>query len=333
MEPILTKVPGSLGYGRWDAPAWFVGMESGGNDTWTPLVRAFLSFEGRPHSDEDVAAALSDDWGSADGRTAVIELAALRTRDRGRILEVAEHIATDAPRFALFYGRSHKEAYERIAGTFGSEDWVWRGSTLCVLTVHPAYRYTPGPEYWIALGMWLKTTGQAGPGAEVAPCPQPPPKERPPKVEAAERPARAPRPPRTPPVMLEGSEFEIKRGDRIVGRVLYDGTNVRVERGDEAAGFVPIGSYERATRPQFARKLEEIRAVFPQWSQFQFNNPGSVRVVWRAAAFVPAFEPPSRAARHGCSIVEENGVEVARIYKLSAGGAVWVQRGSGNVGR
>lgn len=45
-------------------------------DTWGPLIRTLLMFEGRPATDLDVARYQHDDWGSKEGEAALIELSA-----------------------------------------------------------------------------------------------------------------------------------------------------------------------------------------------------------------------------------------------------------------
>ena len=217
-----------FGYGRWDAPYWFVGMEPGGEDdpawyetwqeldpkrqglidcrdhhqraaasdpravtpwhrnsqtpiqeTWGPLIRTLLMFEGRPVTESDIARYQRDEWGSLHGDTALIELSALRASGlakkngarklyRGeRIGDIRSHLDRKARRgFALFYGLTYKKDYAEIAGSFGSDGYVWNGQTLCVLVVHPAYHYAPLEAltaYWVELAAWLRTAVEAGP--------------------------------------------------------------------------------------------------------------------------------------------------------------------------
>jgi hypothetical protein len=102
---------------------------------------------------------------------------------------------------------------------------------------------------------------------------------------------------------------------------------VRVERRDPATGvFTLLGYYENTRPAQWPRKASEIDDVFDSWSTAQITDPERVKVVWRARQWVPAFAPPPNAIASGCSIVEENGVEIARIYKLPNDRATWTLR-------
>jgi hypothetical protein len=105
------------GYGTWDAPFWFIGMEPGGSetedncrywlelgagelidcrehhlrakftdwhkhnpptqDTWRGLIRFFLAFQQKPFDLRAVSDYQERAWGAKDGATAVIELSAL----------------------------------------------------------------------------------------------------------------------------------------------------------------------------------------------------------------------------------------------------------------
>lgn len=363
-----------FGYGRWDAPYWFVGMEPGGDDdhssyeawsvldperdglidcrahhlnpqhpgwqkwhtgdpppiqkTWGPLIRSALAFEGRSHADLDVARYQRDDWGMSGGNSAIIELSALHARNLEvpvermlyrpeRIAEIRRRLAKKERGFAIFYGVSYRSEYQQIAGTFNDAGWTWSGSTLCVLVVHPAYRFAPGNEYWYELGHWLRSALEAGPHGPVSSRPM---------VPSAR--AKGPRTDKSPrsSAAIEGDEFSIVRGNNEVGRILYDQWNVRVERRLPDGGYQLIGFYER-TRPQnFRRKFGEIDAIFDNWAALESARPQSVKATWRAAQFVPEFDPPTDAIRSGCAVVEEDGVEVARIFKVLPDRAVWVDR-------
>jgi hypothetical protein len=241
-----------LGYGRWDAPYWFVGMEPGGEDdlawyetwrvldpeqrglidcrdhhqraaasdpravtpwhqgspkhiqdTWGPLIRTLLTFEGRPATDLDVARYQRDEWGNLHGDSALIELSGLRASGlakriarklyrRERIGDIRSHLDRKAQRgFALFYGLTYKKDYAEIAGSFGSDGYVWNGQTLCVLVVHPAYHYASSDAlavYWVELAAWLRAAVEAGPVLPLLTRPPLPP------ISPRRRPrARAPR--------------------------------------------------------------------------------------------------------------------------------------------
>lgn len=197
-----------FGYGRWDAPYWFVGMEPGGTEdaasyeswkrlgggelidckqhhldtnfdrwhgedqhgaqpTWRRLIQTMLGFEGHNATLEDVLRCQHEGWGCEDDDTALIEVNALhapglasdldRTKYRNeRIALVPERLTEYGPVFALFYGLTYREIYERIAGTpFDTEGFVWSGKTLCVLTPHPTSHLHGKPTPWSNGDWWI----------------------------------------------------------------------------------------------------------------------------------------------------------------------------------
>lgn len=296
--------------------------------TWGPLIRLLLSYADKPHGDPDVAVYQRDHWGRSGAENAVVELSALHARsldvqvDRAKfrnewIAEIKRRLQTRHPKFTLFYGASYRPYYARIADTFNSEGYAWNGSTLCVLTQHPTPRFRPAapPDYWIALGSWMRAAIAAGPGADLPPCPQPPPFER--KVK------RAKVAPEVMPI-VHGDEVPIVRGSQVVGRILYDGWNVRVERRLPEGGYAPLGAYERSRPHHFTRKMGEIDSIFDAWCTLPLTNPALVKASWRAAQFVEDFAPPPEAITSGCAVLEDDGIAVARIYKVLPDRAILV---------
>ncbi len=294
--------------------------------TWGPLIRTVLAFEDRPRDDNDVASYQRDEWGRSTGKTAVIELSALHARSIGvdvertlhrseRIEVIHKQLDYRKPQFVLFYGRSYKSEYEKIIGDFGRDDWAWRAETLCVLVVHPAYRYAPGGEFWVSLGMWLRAAVASGPNGSTPPCPHPPPfrGKRRSKGQTLSAPA-----------LVDSDEAPLKRDGIVAGRILYDGWNIRVERYLPVGGYELIGYYERSRPAHYGRKKVEIDAVFDEWAKLKPQQPELVKATWRAAQFVPAFDPPSGAIHAGCAVLEDDGVEVARIFKAPPDRAIWV---------
>jgi hypothetical protein len=105
-----------FGYGRWDAPFWFIGKEPGGTDdparyaswmrlggadlidchaheleytgdeveqtnAWRSLIALLLAYQGATEHDEAaVAAYQANSWGQSTGETAVLELSAIAVR-------------------------------------------------------------------------------------------------------------------------------------------------------------------------------------------------------------------------------------------------------------
>ena len=361
-----------FGYGRWDAPYWFVGMEPGGTDdntsydvwralggtelidcrkhhlcsgytrwhcsdrpptqsTWRRLIQALLAFKGEPTDMDAVSRYQRDCFGSEHGETAVIELSALnapniqadveRTVHRdARIEDLRKRIETYQPRFAIFYGTTYRHEYARVAGTFGTDGTTQLKQTLCVLIPHPTAPGGPAPAYWIALGQAIR--GRLEGDAAVAMPSH--------SAFTAVRSSNAQPVTRQPPSTAEtAAVYVIRRGVSEVGRILYDGWHVRVERRDSATGsYTLLGYYENTRPPQWPRKTRELDDVFDSWSIAQINDPARVKVVWRARQWVSAFAPPPNAIATGCSIVEENGVEIARIYKLPENHATWTVRSS-----
>lgn len=184
--------------------------------------------------------------------------------------------------------------------------------------LHPAYRFAPGDEYWYELGHWLRSALKAGP--------QGPTPSRPVAPSAEPKRPRTARSPSSNALALEGNEFPIVRENTVVGRILYDQWNIRVERRLPNGGYQLLGSYERMRPQNLRRKIGEIDAIFENWAALKAARPESVKATWRAAQFVPEFDPPSDAIRSGCAVVEIDGVEVARIFKVLPDRAVWVDR-------
>ena len=312
------------GYTRWhgsDRPPT--------QSTWRRLIQALLAFKGEPTDMDTVSRYQRNRFGSEDGETAVIELSALhapnlqadveRTVHReARIGDLRQRIETHQPRFAIFYGTTYRSEYARVAGAFGADGTTQLKNTLCVLTPHPTAPGGPAPAYWIALGRTIRLRLD-GDDAVAIPSPS---------GFMAERSSD---PQRAMPQPLADAEptavHAIRRANRDVGRIVYDGWHVRVERRDPASGAYTLLGYYENTRPgQWPRKTREIDDVFDAWSVARIDDPARLKVVWRARQWVPAFAPPPSAIAAGCSIVEVDGDEIARIYKFPNDHAVWTAR-------
>ncbi len=379
MLPKLPDGPKALaaehwfGYGRWDAPFWFVGMEPGGDDdhasyeawlaldpnmdglidcrahhvasnvvadktvthwhvegvppiqrTWGSLIRTLLASNGEAPTETDIATYQRDEWGSLHGETAVIELSALHARNLGqnvprtlfrsaRIAEICRRLALKTRGFALFYGLTYETEFAEVAGDFGPAGCRWHGNTFCVLTVHPAYRYAPPSAYWVELGNWIRAAVDAG-SEGVIPL-------RPPLPPTARTSGRQ----KSREMVLQAGEHPIVRDGIEVGRVVYDGWKMYVERKRDCGAFEPVGFYERSRPSQAARKLAEISDVFEDWTKQKLGAPETVKANWRAAVFVPDFYPPDDCISAGCAVVENDGIPLAYIYKKREGGARWVE--------
>lgn len=210
-----------FGYGRWDAPFWFIGMEPGGNDehasyeawlalggtelidcrahhlwkrdalgiedplwtrwhddgpgrrtqpTWRRLIQTLLGYKGLATDLDAVYKYQKYQLGALGGETAVVELGALHAPglasdvdrstfrdDRIRVLRA--RLDQYRPVFALCYGYGFSAQFERIAGRFDAEGFVWHGATLCVLAPGPTSRFpSPAarPQWWVDIGRRMR---------------------------------------------------------------------------------------------------------------------------------------------------------------------------------
>jgi hypothetical protein len=120
-----------FGYGKWDAPYWFIGMEPGGDDavakavawdrlgrkdlldnrahheraglttwhtdecniqsTWGPLIRLLLVATGRRQSDSLVKEYQRFAWGSSRGKTLVAELSSIPATGMDAVVDRTAH--------------------------------------------------------------------------------------------------------------------------------------------------------------------------------------------------------------------------------------------------
>ena len=127
-----------------------------------------------------------------------------------------------------------------------------------------------------------------------------------------------------------------------VGRIVVNGSNLRVERLDPKTGvFERIGYYETvllSPRDSYddrcARKVEQIRCVFERWAA-RWETLGAsddITVVWRdrrrLGSDLPRFLPTQDENQSGCAIARRGEDTIALIYKKKSGnGAVWVELG------
>jgi hypothetical protein len=311
---------------RWHQP-----IEPPTQPTWRPLIRLLLAYMGQPTDLESVRKYQRDMWGSLCGETALIELSALRAtnldievdRERHRdyrINHIRNRMREHRPRFVVFYGLSYREFYERITRVaFNSAGFCWSGDTLCVLVAHPAPRRSRVNESWSDLGRTINAIVTAGPHAVL-------PNERSQRAKSSTAASRSKS--SSVPSRADDEQFvPIVRNGEQVGRIAFDGGSLRVERYNPVnRSFEPIGFYERATISTFPRKVKEIKCIFPQWAALKQSNLCRIKVSWRKKDNVPNFCPAEGENQSGCSVVEHDGVEIARIYKLLSGDrAVWVK--------
>ena len=167
-----------FGYGRWQAPYWFIGMEPGGTEhaaSYESWERLGGAFEGKPAETSDALAYQHHEWGSKNGETALIELGALHapslasvvdreTYRQERIKALHERLERYQPVFALCYGLGYREQFEQVVGSaFDSDGFTRCGKTLCVLTPGPTSRVHQDKEWWIDLGKRMRAMVEAFP--------------------------------------------------------------------------------------------------------------------------------------------------------------------------
>ena len=354
-----------FGYGTWDAPYWFVGMEPGGEgdgasheswerlgggelidckahhidcnftrwhgaerpptqNTWRRLIQLLLAYKAEPTDMDTVARYQRDHLGAVGDETAIIELSAHhavrmdvpvdRTAHRDdRIGLIRSRLDDHHPRFVVFYGRTYQGEYERVIGVpFRSDGSAWRGSTLCILTTHPVAQSAPPPAYWIVLGNAIRTTLEEGEGAALPP------------LEFA-RALVAAKIPRAAIESFDDTEdVLIMRAGTPAGRIVREGKSIRVESRESDGSHRVLGYYERSEKSTFPRKVREIDDIFDAWRAATIGDGSEVKISWRKREFVPAFREQRGAMNHGCSVVEDDGVPIAYVYKIAPTSAMWV---------
>ena len=293
--------------------------------TWRRLIQLLLAYKGESSDLDSVARYQLNRLGVAGDETAIIELSAHhavsvdvpveRTAHREhRIALIQRRLDVHAPRFVVFYGRSYQVEYERVVDSpFGANGTIWRGATLCVLTPHPVAQSGPPPAYWLALGHAIRTATDAGPGTVLAMI-----------DEAPDNAAR----PRASPAFVNHDvgiqDIPIIRDGSAAGRIIREGKSVRVECLEADGSYRLLGYYERSEPATFPRKAREIDAIFDAWRTARIGDGSEVKVSWRRREFVPAFHQEPRAMTDGCSVVEDDGIPIAYIYKIAPTSAVWV---------
>lgn len=307
---------------------WHDGDRPATQNTWRRLIQLLLAFKGEDTSLVSAARYQSHCLGSADGETAVIELSAhhavsmdvhvARTDHRDeRIARMTQRLDEHAPAFVVFYGHTYAHEYARIVGaSFGASQSLWRGGTLCVLTRHPTSRPAPTVAYWIGLGHAVREAVNGGPGTALPTVADTAksggPRER--RIRQTKT-TRLSGEPQTVAIVRDGSE---------AGRIEYDGWNIRVSARDARDLYRLLGAYERSRPDAFARKVNEIDAIFDAWCAASIENGAAVTTSWRKRQFVPAFREQQGALTHGCAVVEEAGTPIAYVYKVPPECAIWV---------
>jgi len=295
--------------------------------TWRRLVQLLLAYKGEDTSLDAVARFQRDRLGAVGDETAVIELSAhhavnmgievARTQHRDdRTALIRRRLDENEPTLAVFYRRMYQSEYQRVAGApFGPDGAVWRGRTLCVVTPHPVAQSGPPPPYWVSLGRGMRKAVDAGPGSALPP------------VDATRSLQNLPGPqrPMTPPPG-DVVAVPITRAGVEVGRILRVGPELRVESREADGSYRMLGRYEDVrAESTLSRKVREIDDVFDAWRSARIGDGSEVKVSWRKREFVQAFREQPGAMTHGCSVIEDDGVPIAYVYKIAPTSAVWVE--------
>jgi hypothetical protein len=293
--------------------------------TWRRLIQLLLSYKGEPTNLDAVARYQRDLLGAARAETAIIELSAYhavsmdvqvdRTAHRSdRIALIQRRLDEHVPRFVVFYGRSYQAEYERVVGApFGPGGAAWRGKSLCILTPHPVAKSGPPPAYWVGLGEAIKSAVDGGPGTDLSAN-----NLTTVRFKSADN-------ARLAAIVLDDmQEVPIMRNGTEAGRIVREGKAVRVESRRDDGSYRTLGYYERSEASTFPRKVREIDAIFDAWSAASIGDGSEVKVSWRKREFVPAFREQPGAMTHGCSVVENDGVPIAYVYKVAPASAIWV---------
>lgn len=309
---------------------WHGGERPPTQPTWRRLVQLLLAYKGEDTSLDAVARYQRDRLGALDDETAVIELSAhhavnmgidvARTQHRDdRIALIRRRLDENEPTLVVFYGRTYQTEYERVVGApFGPDGTLWRGRTLCVLTPHPVAQSGPPPAYWVSLGHAMREAVDAGPGSALPPVVE--------AMRSAQNPiAPRPRSAMTPPPG-DVAAVPITRAGVEVGRILRVGPELRVESREVDGSYRMLGRYEDVrAESTLSRKVREIDDVFDAWRSAGIGDGSEVKVSWRKREFVSAFREQPGAMTQGCSVVEDDGVLIAYVYKIAPTSARWVE--------
>ena len=121
-----------------------------------------------------------------------------------------------------------------------------------------------------------------------------------------------------------GDEIPIMRADVAVGRIIRDGKSLRVDAREVDGSHRILGHYERTEAATFPRKIREIDDIFDAWSKAKIGDGSSVKISWRRRDSIAAFRELPGTNRSGCSVVEDDGVPIAYVYKIAPESALWV---------
>jgi len=306
---------------------WHGGERPPTQPTWRRLMQLLLAYKGEDTALDAVARYQRDHFGAADGETAVIELSAhhavnmdvdverMAHRD-DRISLIRRRLDEHRPTFVVFYGKTYQSEYERVIGApFGPGGAAWRDGTLCVLTIHPVAKSGSPPAYWVHLGQAMRTAVDAGPGSTLS------------VVDSAAlvQNADGARAPATSNDYTDVVVVPIVRAGKESGRIVRVGAQLRVESREPDGSYRMLGRYEDVrAESTYARKLREIDDIFDAWRGARIGEGSEVKTIWRKRDLVPGYREQPGALTVGCSVVEDDGVPIAYVYKIPPVSAVWI---------
>jgi hypothetical protein len=163
--------------------------------TWRQLIRLLLTYQGKGHDNDAVAAFQATHWGRKDGDTCVVELSALamnRMSDEQKFREqfrdkrarfLREEVLKNHPDFVVIYGGGKRlrpwwqliacgakdlNCFERKAVVPGWDaDFAHRDGTVFVVAKHPVNPggKAPPDAYWIGIAEEIASLRRSALGA------------------------------------------------------------------------------------------------------------------------------------------------------------------------
>lgn len=122
--------------------------------------------------------------------------------------------------------------------------------------------------------------------------------------------------------------FWREQGATVVGRVVVEGGQMRIERKNPIDGsFVCIGYYEDLRAPkELNRKVQEIDSVFDDWARAAetLGNPNSIKANWHHGQETPREHRRANSDLSGVLVVNYKGGEIAHIYKTTENAGRWI---------
>ncbi len=122
-----------------------------------------------------------------------------------------------------------------------------------------------------------------------------------------------------------------EQGKTIVGRVVVEGRQMRVERRNPIDdSYIAIGRYEDLKNPNDFetrdRKIQEFDSVFGEWSRAAdvLERPSEIKANWHHGASTPLKHRHPNIDLSGVLVVNYGDREIAHIYKTKEKTGRWV---------